>query len=106
MTSIGVLGASGANALDLSEATQIIGTIVGAGVGAVAGSVSTSPFIAGAAGATGGILGGKIGPYVAENPKTSAEVFSFALSGPTGFISAGYKAGTSAAISFVKSLFW
>ena len=106
MTSFGILGASGANAMDWSETPQIIGTIIGAGAGAVAGSVSTNPFIAGATGAAGGIVGGKVGPYVAENPKKSAEVFSFALSGPTGMISSGYKAGASAAINYVKNLFW
>ena len=106
MTSFGVLGASGANALDLSEAPQIIGTIVGAGIGAAAGSVSTNPVIAGAAGAAGGIVGGKVGPYVAENPKKSSEVFGFALSGPTGMISSGYKAGASAVVNYVKNLFW
>jgi hypothetical protein len=106
MTSVGVLGASGANAFDWSEAPQVVGTIVGGGLGSAVGFTTSNPIIVGAAATAGGIAGGKVGPYVAENPKRSAEVFSFALSGPTGIISSGYKAGTSAAINFVKSLFW
>lgn len=107
MTSVGVLGASaGASAFDWSETPQIVGTFVGGGLGSAVGFTTSNPIIVGAAATAGGIAGGKVGPYVAENPKTSAEVLSFALSGPTGYISAGYKAGTSAAISFVKSLFW
>jgi hypothetical protein len=105
MTSFGVLGASGASALDWSEGPQIIGTIVGGGIGTAVGSVSSNPFIAGATGAAGSVVGGKVGPYVAENPKKSAEVFGIAISGPTGLISSGYKEGTSAAFNFVKNLF-
>jgi hypothetical protein len=106
VTSFGVLGASDAKALDWSEGPQIIGTIVGGGVGAAIGSISTNPFIAGAAGAAGGVIGGKVGPYVADNPKKSAEVFSFVISGPTGMVSTSYKTGAIAAINFVKNLFW
>jgi predicted Abi (CAAX) family protease len=105
VTSFGVLGASGVSALDWSEGPQIIGTVVGGGIGGALGSVSSNPFVAGAAGAAGGIVGGKVGPYVAENPKKSAEIYSIALSGPIGIISAGYKAGTNAAFNFMKSLF-
>lgn len=106
MTSFGVLGTSGANALDWSETPQIIGTIIGGGLGSAVGFTTSNPIIVGAAATAGGIAGGKVGPYVAENPKKSAEVLNFALSGPTGFISSGYKAGASAAINYVKNLFW
>lgn len=102
---LGLTGASGANALDWSETPQIVGTIIGSGVGGVIGSISANPFIAGAAGAAGGIAGGKVGPYVAENPQKSAQVFGVVASGPQGMISAGYKFGVSKALNFAKNLF-
>ncbi len=106
MTSLGVLGASGANALDWSETPHIVGTIIGGGLGSAVGFTTSNPVVVGAAATAGGIAGGKLGPYVAENPKQSADEFTFALSGPTGIISSGYKAGASAVVNYVKNLFW
>ncbi len=106
LTGVGVLGASGASALDWSETPQIVGTIVGSGVGGALGSISANPYVVGAAGAAGGIVGGKVGPYVAENPKKSGEIFGIAISGPIGIFSLGYKATTSAAVNYVRNLIW
>lgn len=106
ITSFGVLGATSANALDWSEAPQVIGTIVGGGIGGALGSASTNPFIAGASGAAGGYFGGKVGPYVAEHPKQSVEIYSVASTGPIGVITFGVREGVSATENYVKNLFW
>lgn len=106
LTSFGVLGATGANARDWSEGPHVIGTFVGGGIGAALGSASTNPFVAGASGAAGAYVGGKVGPYVAEHPKQSVEIYSIASTGPIGMITYGIKEGLSVTINYAKNLFW
>ena len=103
---IGIIGGSGAHALEWSDAPTVVGGIIGGGVGSAVGSISGNPFIQGATSSAGAYVGTFVGPYVVDHPIESASITLVAVSGPVGWASYGVHALVSSAVDFVHNLFW